>query len=113
MTDDRPGIFTTPAPYVDDFLTAAKTGWQVIQYYRRSGVALTLDGDNNTAVFKVTEGSSDAHILLGTGFGLQVGLNLSYASAMPLINGNASTWSLTQLDIFALLLVVFYLFNLF
>lgn len=65
---------TTPAPE------------QVIQYYRASSAALSLDGYNNTATYAV-EGTADTPLPDNVNQNLLTCLNSTIGSTLPLIDG--------------------------
>ncbi|KAF7361412.1 hypothetical protein MSAN_01174300 [Mycena sanguinolenta] len=60
---------------------------QVVQYYRASSVALTLDGYNNTAVFASENSTADVPLPTGIDTNLLECLNDTIGLAVPLING--------------------------
>ncbi|KAF9259588.1 hypothetical protein L218DRAFT_874410 [Marasmius fiardii PR-910] len=60
---------------------------QVIQYYRASSVALTLDGYNNTAVFG-SEGSKDVDLPSTVDSGMIYCVNQTIGVSVPLIDGS-------------------------
>ncbi|KAJ7051511.1 hypothetical protein C8F01DRAFT_1066823 [Mycena amicta] len=60
---------------------------QVVQYFRASSVALTLDGYNNSAVFAPENTTSDSPLPDGTDLVLLECLNATIAQAVPLVDG--------------------------
>ncbi|KAJ6510588.1 hypothetical protein C8R45DRAFT_813904 [Mycena sanguinolenta] len=60
---------------------------QVVQYYRSSSVALTLDGYNNTAVFAPENSTADVPLPTGIDTNSLECLNDTIGLAVPLING--------------------------
>ncbi|KAJ7044162.1 hypothetical protein C8F04DRAFT_691203 [Mycena alexandri] len=83
---------TLPIAY-NDSATAPPQPEQVIQYYRASSVALSLDGYNDTAIFQA-EGTPDVALPSGIDTTLLDCLNQTIGLAVPLIDGGAgSRWS--------------------
>jgi len=76
---------TTPSPYNESAPDAPKPE-QVIQYYRASSVALTLDGYNNTADLDA-EGTPDIPLPTNIDNTLLDCLNQTIAAAVPLVDG--------------------------
>ncbi|KAK6974614.1 hypothetical protein R3P38DRAFT_3132548 [Favolaschia claudopus] len=60
---------------------------QVVQYYRASSVALTLDGYNNSAVFAPENSTDDTPLPTGIDDNLLGCLNYTIAQAVPLVDG--------------------------
>lgn len=69
----------------NDSLTAPKPE-QVIQYYRASSVALTLDGYNNTGALEA-DGTPDTPLPTTLDTNLLDCLNFTIAEAVPLVDG--------------------------
>ncbi|KAJ7206288.1 hypothetical protein GGX14DRAFT_522430 [Mycena pura] len=63
---------------------------QVVQYYRASTVALTLDGYNNTAVFAPENSTADTPLPAGIDNQLLDCLNATIGQAVPLVDGARS-----------------------
>jgi len=76
----------TPAAY-DDEATAPPQPEQVVQYYRASSIALSLDGYNNTAIFQ-DEGTPDVPLPSSVDKVLMDCLNQTIGAAAPLIDGS-------------------------
>ncbi|KAJ7095841.1 hypothetical protein B0H15DRAFT_74909 [Mycena belliarum] len=79
---------TTPAPY-NDTATLPPQPEQVVQYYRASSIALSLDGYNNTSVFAAA-GTPDVPLPSGIDTTLLDCLNQTIGLAAPLIDGAGS-----------------------
>jgi len=82
---------TSPAPY-NDTATLPPQPEQVVQYYRASSIALSLDGYNNTADFEA-EGTPDVPLPSGIDTTLLDCLNQTIGLAAPLIDGVGSQWA--------------------
>ncbi|KAF7328866.1 hypothetical protein MVEN_02516300 [Mycena venus] len=80
---------------------------QVVEYYRASSVALTLDGYNNSAVFAPENSTADTPLPTGIDTNLLECLNDTIGSAVPLVDGAPSTLSAPDLRLVWLLLLVF------
>ncbi|KAJ7644159.1 hypothetical protein FB45DRAFT_289713 [Roridomyces roridus] len=65
---------------------------QVVQYYRASSIALSLDGYNNTAIFEA-EGTPDVALPSGLDTTLLACLNDTIGAAAPMIDGAGSRWA--------------------
>jgi len=78
-------------PY-NDSATAPPQPEQVVQWYRASSIALSLDGYNNTAIFEA-EGTPDVPIPSGIDATLLDCLNQTIGLAAPLIGGVGSHWA--------------------
>ncbi|KAJ6559162.1 hypothetical protein DFH09DRAFT_521350 [Mycena vulgaris] len=81
----------TPSPY-NDTATLPPQPEQVVQYYRASSIALSLDGYNNTSVF-AAEGTADVPLPSGIDTTLLDCLNQTIGLAAPLIDGAGSRWA--------------------
>jgi hypothetical protein len=75
---------------------------QVIQYYRASSVALTLDGYNNSATFSDNDNSPDTPLPVDVDTTLMDCLNQTIGAAVPLINGADGTWTSPSMGLFAI-----------
>ncbi|KAF8156058.1 hypothetical protein B0H34DRAFT_715981, partial [Crassisporium funariophilum] len=73
---------TTSTPY-----TSTPQPEQVIQYYRSSTIALSLDGYNNTATYAPGDGAPDSPFPEGLDLRLMDCLNQTIGLAAPLIDG--------------------------
>ncbi|KAK7048389.1 glycoside hydrolase family 35 protein [Favolaschia claudopus] len=78
----------TAAPY-NDTSNAPPQPEQVVQYYRASSIALSLDGYNNTAVF-ASEGTPDVPLPSGIDASTLDCLNQTIGLAAPLVDGVGS-----------------------
>ncbi|KAJ7216274.1 hypothetical protein B0H12DRAFT_1032315 [Mycena haematopus] len=78
---------------------------QVVQYYRASSVALTLDGYNNTAVFAPENSTTDTPLPTGIHTNLLRCLNDTIGLAVPLVNG-APRVSIPDLRLGAVLILL-------
>jgi hypothetical protein len=72
------------------FNTSAMEPEQVVQYYRASTVALTLDGYNNSAVFAPENSTADTPLPSGIDTNLLDCLNSTIGQAVPLVDGARS-----------------------
>ncbi|KAJ7505290.1 hypothetical protein B0H11DRAFT_1708391 [Mycena galericulata] len=81
----------SPSPY-NDTATLPPQPEQVVQYYRASSIALSLDGYNNTAIFEA-EGTPDVALPTGIDTTLLDCLNQTIGLAAPLIGGTGSRWA--------------------
>ncbi|KAJ8081454.1 hypothetical protein PM082_007299 [Marasmius tenuissimus] len=66
---------------------------QVIQYYRASSVALTLDGYNNTAVFSNDESTRDSDFPSGVDLNMINCVNQTIGAGVPLIDAGVGRFS--------------------
>jgi len=82
---------TSPSPY-NDTATLPPQPEQVVQYYRASSIALSLDGYNNTAIFEA-EGTPDVPLPTNIDATLLDCLNQTIGLAAPLIDGAGSRWA--------------------
>ncbi|KAE9397149.1 hypothetical protein BT96DRAFT_823734 [Gymnopus androsaceus JB14] len=85
---------------------------QVVQYYRSSTVALTLDGYNNTAVF-AANGTADVALPSGIDTTLLSCLNDTIAVAVPLVNAGNVRLGTPNVGVLGLLWVILYLAKVF
>ena len=69
---------------------------QVIQYYRASSVALTLDGYNNTAVY-VDGPAEDTSLPMGIDVEMISCMNSTIGGRVPLVVGFGSTGAATRI----------------
>ncbi|KAF8650225.1 hypothetical protein AX16_005340 [Volvariella volvacea WC 439] len=90
---------TNATIYTND--TAIPSFEQVIQYYRASTVALTLDGYNNSAVFG-SEGTPNSPLPNNTDMTLLNCLNETIGTAVPLVDGAPGQYPLPTLGLFGL-----------
>jgi hypothetical protein len=97
---------TLPTP----FSNASGAPEQVVQYYRASSVALTLDGYNNTAVFAPENSTADTPLPTGIDTNLLGCLNATIGIAVPLVDGAAglSAPDFRLVGLLSLLLLVFH-----
>ncbi|KAJ7107292.1 hypothetical protein C8R43DRAFT_204642 [Mycena crocata] len=79
---------TSPSSY-NDTATLPPQPEQVVQYYRASSIALSLDGYNNTSIFQA-EGTPDVPLPSGIDTVLMDCLNQTIGLAAPLIDGAGS-----------------------
>ncbi|KAJ6533084.1 hypothetical protein B0H19DRAFT_965257, partial [Mycena capillaripes] len=96
--------FNTSAPPVP-FMESEEKPEQVVQYYRASSAALTLDGYNNTAVFAPENSTSDTPLPAGIDTNLLDCLNATTGSAVPLVDG-ATTLSPPTIGVLAFVLLL-------
>ncbi|KAJ7761500.1 hypothetical protein DFH07DRAFT_815202 [Mycena maculata] len=81
---------TLPSPY-NDTTTLPPQPEQVVEYYRASSIALSLDGYNNTAIFEA-EGTPDVPLPTNIDTTLLDCLNQTIGLAAPLIDSAGSQW---------------------
>ncbi|KAF7356063.1 hypothetical protein MVEN_00936100 [Mycena venus] len=87
--------FNSSAPPISFNETEEKPE-QVVQYYRASSAALTLDGYNNTAVFAPENSTSDTSLPGGIDTNLLNCLNATIGAAVPLVDGATTLYSPTM-----------------
>ncbi|KAJ6586467.1 hypothetical protein DFH09DRAFT_1143452 [Mycena vulgaris] len=95
----RPMPFNLSAP-------DAQKPEQVVQYYRASSVALSLDGYNNTAVFMAENSTADTPLPTGIDTNLLVCLNTTIGLAVPLVDGAPSALSVPSFGLAIVLLML-------
>jgi hypothetical protein len=93
---------TAPTP----FNASSAEPEQVVQYYRASSVALTLDGYNNTAVFVPENSTTDTSLPAGIDNSLLNCLNATIGLAVPLVDAAPSTLSVPDFHLVGLCLVL-------
>lgn len=71
---------------------------QVVQYYRASSIALTLDQYNNTATY-AAEGTPDSPLPSTVDMTLLTCLNETIGAAAPLIDGGTGLWTPSYLSL--------------
>jgi hypothetical protein len=91
---------TTPSPFNKSDSGTPKPE-QVVQYYRASSVALTLDGYNNTATY-APEGTPDTPLPTFIDTTLLDCLNQTIGLAVPLIDGAGSRWATPNMGLVGL-----------
>ncbi|KAJ7513081.1 hypothetical protein B0H11DRAFT_1698348 [Mycena galericulata] len=96
---------TTAVPTPNNASSAAAEPEQVVQYYRASSVALTLDGYNNSAVFAPENFTADTPLPTGTDSNLLECLNATIGLAVPLVD--SGTHSAPNYGYFALVVLLF------
>lgn len=94
------GTSSSPSPYVD-----TPRPEQVVQYYRASSLALTLDGYNNTATFQA-EGTPDASLPDNVDAKLLECANQTIGLAAPLISGADFLYAVPNFSFLGLLYVI-------
>ncbi|KAF5338176.1 hypothetical protein D9758_014718 [Tetrapyrgos nigripes] len=100
---------STPQTFNDSSPTAPNAQ-SVIQYYRASSVALTLDGYNNSATWgNATESTPDSPLPSNIDNTLKDCLNLTIGAAVPLVDGAGRNVGSMSAGIVPLLWVVLYL----
>ncbi|KAJ7084097.1 hypothetical protein C8R44DRAFT_721888 [Mycena epipterygia] len=77
----------------------------VIQYYRASSVALSLDGYNNTAVFAPENSTANTPLLAGIDMTLRNCLNSTIGNEVPLVDG-ARVYAAPNVGVLALVLLL-------
>lgn len=77
----------TPFPFNASSPSAPQPG-QVIQYYRASSVALTLDSYNNSATFSSNQNATDTPLPSNIDMTLLNCLNQTIALSVPLVDGS-------------------------
>ncbi|KAF7314315.1 hypothetical protein MKEN_00904100 [Mycena kentingensis (nom. inval.)] len=91
----------TPASW-DDEGTAPPQPEQMVQYYRASSIALSLDGYNNTAIFEA-EGTPDVALPSGIDAVLLDCVNQTIGAAAPLIDAGSTLPAPSMLGIVSLI----------
>ena len=97
-------VTTQPRPFNASDPTTPKPE-QVIQYYRASTIALTLDGYNNTATM-ASEGTPDTALPSNIDLSLMNCLNQTIGVNAPLIDGAVPRWTTTHFGLLGLIWVV-------
>ncbi|KAJ3710410.1 hypothetical protein C8R42DRAFT_376654 [Lentinula raphanica] len=82
---------------------------QVVQYFRASTVALTLDGYNNTSVFSDSNSTADVALPSGIDTTLLDCMNSTIGVAVPLIDGASMRWGTPTYGVIGLVWVVMFL----
>ncbi|KAF9076787.1 hypothetical protein BDP27DRAFT_1312584 [Rhodocollybia butyracea] len=85
---------------------------QVVQYYRASSVALTLDGYNNSAVYSGTNTTADDPLPSGIDTTLLSCMNDTIGVSVPLVDAGSARWAAPSYGTIGLIWVVLYLANL-
>jgi hypothetical protein len=88
------------------FNASSVAGEQVVQYYRASSVALSLDGYNNSAVFMPENSTADTPLPTGIDTNLLDCLNATIGIAVPLVDGAYSTSSAPSFGVLAVVLIL-------
>ncbi|KAJ7863080.1 hypothetical protein B0H14DRAFT_2739233 [Mycena olivaceomarginata] len=81
----------SPSSY-NDSSTLPPQPEQIVQYYRASSIALSLDGYNNTSIF-MAEGTPDVPLPSGIDATALDCLNQTIGAAAPLIGGVGRQWA--------------------
>jgi hypothetical protein len=81
---------------------------QVVQYYRASSIALSVDGYNNTATY-APDGTPDSPLPETVDLKLLGCLNQTIAATAPLVNGVGAGWSLPNLGALGVVWVLWWL----
>ncbi|KAJ7513078.1 hypothetical protein B0H11DRAFT_17357 [Mycena galericulata] len=98
--------FTTTLPTPFNVSAAPAEPEQVVQYYRASSVALTLDGYNNSAVYAPENSTTDTPLPAGIDTNLLECLNATIGLAVPLVGGAPGRPALSAPGVGILALVV-------
>jgi len=106
LSTSSPYYSKASAPYSD-----TPQPEQVVQYYRASSIALSVDGYNNTATY-APEGTPDSPLPETVDLKLLECLNQTTALAAPLIGGVGAGWSSPNLGALGVVWVLWWLFNL-
>ncbi|KAK7028349.1 hypothetical protein R3P38DRAFT_921085 [Favolaschia claudopus] len=96
---------TTPTP----FNASGVAPEQVIQYYRASSLALTLDGYNNSAVFAPENSTDDTPLPTGIDGNLLGCLNYTIAQAVPLVDSGAMQLSAPEFHAVGFVLLLLFM----
>jgi len=96
---------TSPFPFNASSPSAPQPG-QVIQYYRASSVALTLDGYNNSATFSSDQNTSDTPLPPNIDTTLLDCLNQTIALSVPLVDGSPGLFAVPSVPALMLLSLV-------
>ena len=83
---------------------------QVVQYYRASSIALSVDGYNNTATY-APDGTPDSPLPETVDLKLLECLNQTTGFAAPLISGVGAGWSPPNLGVLGVVWVLWWLFG--
>ncbi|KAJ4478263.1 hypothetical protein J3R30DRAFT_3290671 [Lentinula aciculospora] len=111
LTSNSASTPSSAVPYNSSASDAPKPE-QVVQYFRSSTVALTLDGYNNTAVFD-SEGTADVPLPSGIDTTLLDCMNFTIGAAVPLVDAGYIRWGTPSYGVVGLLWVVLFVGNLF
>ncbi|KIM50671.1 hypothetical protein SCLCIDRAFT_34087 [Scleroderma citrinum Foug A] len=95
----------TPFPFNTSSPSAPQPG-QVVQYYRASSVALTLDGYNNSATFSSNQNATDTPLPSNIDMTLLNCLNQTIALSMPLVDGSPVLFAVPSVPTLMLLSLV-------
>ncbi|KAF7346353.1 hypothetical protein MSAN_01863000 [Mycena sanguinolenta] len=82
----------SPTPYNDSSTSSLPQPEQIVQYYRASSIALSVDGYNDTSIFQA-EGTPDVPIPSTVDATTLDCLNQTIGLAAPLIGGVGSQWA--------------------
>jgi hypothetical protein len=83
---------------------------QIVQYYRASSIALSVDGYNNTATY-ASDGTPDSPLPGTVDLKLLNCLNQTIGLAAPLIDGTGVRWSSPNLGAVGVVWVLWWIFN--
>lgn len=83
----------------------------MVQYYRASSIALTLDGYNNSATY-APEGTLDSPLPSGVDMNLLTCLNETIGLAAPLVNGANLLWAPSYFNLIGLVWTIWVLMKL-
>lgn len=93
---------STSATSYDPTAPNAPRPEQVIQYYRASSVALTLDGYNNSATFSADENAPNTPLPTNIDTNLMDCLNQTIGVAVPLIDSAEGRWATPSMGLLGL-----------
>jgi len=105
LSTTSPYYSKTSAPYTD-----TPQPEQIIQYYRASSIALSMDGYNNTATY-ASDGTPDSPVSTVDPQLLEC-LNQTIGLAAPLIDGAGVRWSIPNLGAVGVVWVLWWIFGL-
>ncbi|KIM37037.1 hypothetical protein M413DRAFT_448756 [Hebeloma cylindrosporum] len=105
LSTSSPYYSKTSAPYTD-----TPQPEQVVQYYRASSIALSVDGYSNTATY-AADGTPDSPLPETVDLKLLDCLNQTIALAAPLIDGASIRWSAPNLGAVGVVWVLWWIFG--
>jgi hypothetical protein len=103
---------STSAIAYDSNAANAPSPGQVIQYYRASSVALTLDGYNNSATFSDNDNAPNTPLPSNIDTKLMDCLNQTIGIAVPLIDGAEGRWAAPSMGLMGIVWVLWSLSSL-
>ena len=105
LSTTSPYYSKTSTPYTD-----TPQPEQIIQYYRASSIALSVDGYNNTATY-ASDGTPDSPLPGTVDLKLLDCLNQTIGLAAPLIDGASVRWSTPNLGVVGVVWALWWIFG--